>query len=212
LLSLFVFAALKLALRSLQDWWPLSACGVWIWDLWIQHKIIKLVLLLDVSVFWTLCVLVTIGTTSGGVHQALCSLRWLQSQELLAPVDHVSLFTYWKPSQILVLSLSHFAWVFVFCLLILLGERNKVSSFLQCCFISFVWIFNQQKPLAATMAAWTTTELNVLLIEYKQKLTRFVAGQRRRRRQWNFLSLGTPCMCEFGECLERVRHSCLLDD
>jgi hypothetical protein len=41
------------------------------------------------------------------------------------------------------------------------------------------------------MAAWTTTELNVLLTEYKQKLTRFVAGQRRRRRQWNFLSLGT---------------------
>lgn len=27
-------------------------CGVWIWDLWIQHKIIKLVFL-DISVFWT---------------------------------------------------------------------------------------------------------------------------------------------------------------
>lgn len=26
---------------------------VWIWDLWMQHKIIKLVLILDISVFWT---------------------------------------------------------------------------------------------------------------------------------------------------------------
>jgi hypothetical protein len=211
LLCLFVFAALKLALRNLQDWWALSSCGVWIWDLWIQHKIIKLVLLLDMSVFWT-CVFWLPLEQHQEEFIKLCVLEMAANPGAFSTCW--SCLTAYLPETltILVLSLTDFAWVFVFCLSWLLGERNKVSSFLQCCFISFVWIFNQQKPLAATMAAWTTTELNVLLTEYKQNLTRFVAGQRRRTRQWNFLSLGTPSMCEFGECLGRFRHSCLLDD